>query len=68
MPSIWKTDKRPRKNTMEQEIERLKRVTVALTIAVEEKRTKHVKRDLLELMLIYDELKRLLEEGDEEEW
>ena len=51
MASIWRTkDKRPKYNTLEDEVARLKRIITALSIAVLEKRFNHVERDIQELL------------------
>lgn len=65
--ALWNNDTRPQNNTLASEIERLGRIIVALTVAYEEKRNKHVRRDLYELNLCYSELKSLLNDKGEPE-
>lgn len=64
MPSIWKKDKIPINNTLEKELARMERILTALEIALLEKRTKHVMRDLEELRKSHDEMLRLVEEHE----
>ena len=59
MPSIWKKDRIPDNNTVKSEVARLKRIVVALELALLEKRYKHVYRDIDELHRSIDELERL---------
>ena len=42
MSKLWKSDKRPSNNTVMLELQRLERITVALSIAIAEKRQKHI--------------------------
>ena len=67
MASIWKEDSIPKDNTLEKEFERLKRIALALEIAVLEGRKKHVLRDIKEMRISIEELERLMEERDEDE-
>lgn len=67
MPSIWKTDKILDNNTLEKEVDRLKRIIVALSLAIMEKRYKHVHRDIDELFRCHEELERLIQGGDDDE-
>lgn len=62
--SIWKDDPIPNKNTVDKELTRMYRIIQALAIAFEEKRTKHVRNDLEELLLCHEELERLTKGGD----
>lgn len=57
---LWKSDKRPSNNTVMLELQRLERITVALSIAIAEKRQKHIMNDLIELNNSITELRRLL--------
>lgn len=66
MSSIWKTDKIPDNNTLEKEVDRLKRIIVALSLAIMEKRYKHVHRDIDELFRCHEELERLIQGDDDE--
>lgn len=59
MPSIWKKDRIPDNNNIKSEVARLKRIAVALELALLEKRYKHVYRDIDELHRSIDELERL---------
>ena len=64
MASIWRTkDKRPKYNTLEAEVARLKRIINALSIAVLEKRFNHVERDIQELLRCHEELEYLIKES-----
>lgn len=64
MVSIWRTkDKRPKYNTLEAEVARLKRIITALSIAVLEKRFNHVERDIQELLRCHEELEYLIKES-----
>lgn len=67
MPSIWKEDSIPKNNTLEKELERLKRIALALEIAVLEGRKKHVLRDIKEMRISIEELERLMKDRDEDE-
>ena len=67
MASIWKEDGIPKDNTLEKELERLKRIALALEIAVLEGRKKHVLRDIKEMRISIEELERLMKERDEDE-
>ena len=67
MPSIWLKDKVAKDNTLEKEFERLKRIALALEIAVLEGRKKHVLRDIKEMRISIEELERLMKERDENE-
>lgn len=67
MASIWKEDGIPKDNTLEKEFERLKRIALALEIAVLEGRKKHVLRDIKEMRISIEELERLMKECDEDE-
>ena len=60
MSKLWKSDKRPSNNTVMLELQRLERITVALSIAIAEKRQKHIMNDLIELNNSITELRRLL--------
>ena len=60
MSKLWKSDKRPSNNTVMLELQRLERITVALSIAIAEKRRKHIMNDLIELNNSITELRRLL--------
>lgn len=60
MSKLWKSDKRPSNNTVMLELQRLERITVALSIAIVEKRQKHIMNDLIELNNSITELRRLL--------
>lgn len=60
MSKLWKSDKRPNNNTVMLELQRLERITVALSIAIAEKRQKHIMNDLIELNNSITELRRLL--------
>ena len=67
MPSIWLKDKVAKDNTLEKEFERLKRIALALEIAVLEGRKKHVLRDIKEMRISIEELERLMKDRDEDE-
>ena len=67
MASIWKLDGIPKDNTLEKELERLKRIALALEIAVLEDRKKHVLRDIKEMRISIEELERLMKDRDEDE-
>ena len=67
MPSIWLKDKVAKDNTLEKEFERLKRIALALEIAVLEGRKKHVLRDIKEMRISIEELERLMNECDKDE-
>ena len=60
MSKLWKSDKRPSNNTVMLELQRLERIIVALSIAIAEKRQKHIMNDLIELNNSITELIRLL--------
>ena len=60
MSKLWKSDKRPSNNTVMLELQRLERIIVALSIAIAEKRQKHIMNDLIELNNSITELRRLL--------
>lgn len=60
MSKLWKSDKRPSNNTVMLELQRLECITVALSIAIAEKRQKHIMNDLIELNNSITELRRLL--------
>lgn len=60
MSNLWESDKRPSNNTVMLELQRLERITVALSIAIAEKRQKHIMNDLIELNNSITELRRLL--------
>lgn len=60
---LWnKEDKRPQDNTIELELQRLERICVALTIAIYEKKQKHIQNDLDEMNKSITELRRLINE------
>ena len=67
MASIWKEDGIPKDNTLEKELERLKRIALALEIAVLEGRKKHVLRDIKEMRVSIEELERLMKDRDKDE-
>ena len=57
---LWnKENPRPRENTIELELQRLERISVALHIAIVEKKNKHIQNDLEELNKSITELRRL---------
>ena len=60
---LWnKENPRPRENTIELELQRLERISVALHIGIEEKKNKHIQNDLEELNKSITELRRLFKE------
>lgn len=54
--SVWKTDKRPKNNTIEKELKRLQRIHDMLLQAVLSGKKKHQLNDLEELKDSIDEL------------
>lgn len=60
---LWNgSDKRPKDNSIILELDRLERISLALHIAIAERKNKHIQNDLDELNKSITELRRLFNE------